>query len=117
MPDRRSEYDPEQLPIIEPEEDPEYEPEDLPAAPTTMVRGGTSNGAGEVEYEFKTEVLSLDQVIDGKTLGAKLAAASADGWHYTDVVDAGDKRVIILRKLKKTERERRSVGFAPPSRS
>ena len=118
MPDRKSEYDPDELPVIEPDEDPEYEPDDLPAAPTTLVSSpSNANGLGDREFEYRTEVLSVEEVADGKTLAERLAAASADGWHYVDVVDAGSSRVILLRKVKKTERERRSVGFAPPGRS
>jgi hypothetical protein len=118
MPDRKSEYDPEELPVIEPDEDPEYEPEDIPAAPTAMVTGPAhANGLGDREFEFRTELLSLEEVADGKTLADRLAAASADGWHYVDIIDGGTTRVILLRKAKKTERERRSVGFTPPGRS
>ena len=118
MPDRKSEYDPEELPVIEPDEDPEYEPEDIPAAPTAMVTGPSpANGLGDREFEYRTEVLSLEEVADGKTLPERLAAASSDGWHYVDVIDAGTSRVLLFRKAKKTERERRSVGFAPPGRS
>jgi hypothetical protein len=118
MPDRKSEYDPEELPVIEPDEDPEYEPEDIPAAPTTLMTGPSqANGAGDREFEYRTEVLSLEQVVDGKTLPELLAAATGEGWHYVDIVDAGASRVLLLRKVKKTERERRSVGFAPPGRS
>ena len=104
--------------MIEPDEDPEYEPDDLPAAPTTLGRAGAhANGAGDVEFEYRSETLTVQQVADGKTLAELLAGASADGWHYVAVVDAGEKRVVLLRKQKKTERERRSVGFAPPGRS
>jgi hypothetical protein len=118
MPDRKSEYDPEELPVIEPDEDPEYEPEDLPAAPSTMFAGPShANGVGDRDFEYKIEVLTLEQVVDGKTLPEKLAAGSSDGWHYVEVIDAGEQRVVLFRRLKKTEKERRSVGFAPPGRS
>ena len=118
MPDRKAEYEPEEIPEIEPDEDPDYEPDDLPAAPATMVKvGARTDGAGEAEFEYRTEVLTLEQMVDGETLAGLLASSSADGWHYVGVVDAGEKRVVILRKLKKTARERRSVGFAPPGRT
>src|SRR4051812_16337018 len=117
MPDRRSEYDPDELPVIEPDEDPEYEPEDEPAAPAAMVRSvGHGDGYGERDYEYRSEALTVAQVGDGKTLTDKLTAAAADGWHLVQVIDAGDKRVLLLRRQKKSERERRSVGFAPPGR-
>ncbi|TMC14505.1 MAG: hypothetical protein E6J29_02900 [Chloroflexi bacterium] len=118
MSDSKFEYDPEEIPIIEPDEDPEYEPEDIPAAPTTLSAGApAANGYGEREFEYRTEALSLEQVLDGKTLGERLTTASADGWQLVDIVDAGDRRVLVLRKQKKAERVRRSVGFAPPTRS
>ena len=75
-----------------------------------MTSGSSStDGYGEREFEYRTEVLSLEQVLDGKTLGARLTAASAEGWHLVDIVDAGDRRVLVLRKLKKSERVARSV--------
>jgi hypothetical protein len=118
MPDRKSEYDPDELPVIEPDEDPDYEPEDIPAAPSSMVRSSVhSDGAGDIDFEYRTEVLTLDQVADGHTLADTLATASTDGWHYVGVVDAGERRVVLLRKMKKPQRERRSVGFAAPGRS
>jgi hypothetical protein len=76
-----------------------------------------ANGLGDREFEYRTEVLSLEQLTDDKTLPDRLAAASGEGWHYVDVLDAGTSRVVLLRRAKKTERERRSVGFAPPGRS
>jgi hypothetical protein len=118
MPDRKSEYDPDERPMIDPDEDPEYEPEDLPAAPTSLVTAPAhGNGLGDREFEYRVEVLSLEEIADGKTLPERLAAASGEGWHYVDVIDAGASRVVLLRRAKKTERERRSVGFAPPGRS
>jgi hypothetical protein len=118
MPDRKSEYDPDELPLIEPEDDPEYEPEDNPAAPAPLVHSSShANGSGDREFEYRTEALSIAQVADGKSLAAGLSAASGDGWHLVDVIDAGDNRVILYRRQKKSEKERRSVGFAPPGRS
>ncbi len=115
MPDLKSVVDPEELPVIEPDEDPEYEPDDIPAAPTTLTSASSSaSGSGDREYEYRTEVLTVDQVSDGKTLPDLLNRAGADGWHLTEIVDGGSSRVVLLRKLKKAERERRMVGFAPP---
>jgi hypothetical protein len=116
MPDPKSEYDPEEVPVIEPDEDPEDEPEDIPAA-TLMASASRSNGSGERDYEYRTEVLTVEEVADGETLTGRLSAAAADEWHFVQVIDGGDRRVILFRKVKKTERERRSVGFAPPGRS
>ena len=118
MRDRKSEYDPDEFPVIEPDEDPEYEPEDTPAAAGNLTAArSTSNGSGDREFEYRTEVLTVAEVADGTTLVARLGEATADGWHLVEVVDAGESRVILLRKAKKSERERRSVGFAPPGRS
>ena len=118
MPDPRSEYEPEEIPVIEPDEDPEYEPEDSPAASATLMASpARSNSSGDRDYEYRTEVLTVVEVADGKTLAARLIAAAADDWHFVQVIDAGDRRVVLFRKAKKTERERRSVGFAPPGRS
>ena len=118
MSDLKSEYDPDELPVIEPDEDPEYEPEDAPAAQATLMAGpARSNGSGDRDYDYRTELLTVEEVADGKTLAARLVAAAADDWHFVQVIDAGEARVVLLRKLKKAERERRSVGFAPPGRS
>ncbi|MDQ6691885.1 MAG: hypothetical protein M3Z13_03870 [Candidatus Dormibacteraeota bacterium] len=118
MPDRKSVVDPDELPVIEPDEDPEYEPEDIPAAPTTLTSTPASvNGSGDREYEYRTEVLSLQQVADGTTLSELLNRAATDGWHLAEVIHAGESSVVLLRKMKKNERARRTVGFAaPPSR-
>jgi hypothetical protein len=77
----------------------------VPVVPTT----GPSR-----EYEFKLELISLDQVVDGKTLPEVLTKASADGWDLYEVIDAGDRRVFLLRRAKRNQREQRRVGFAPP---
>lgn len=94
----------------EPEE-PEHEPQTAPAAgaPTALVVGSPS--AAGVEFEFRTEVLTAAQVLDGKTLPEKLAEESADGWDLVDLFQAQDKHVVLLRKPKKPDREERRVGF------
>jgi hypothetical protein len=103
--------DPEQLP-----DDPDDEPEEEPAT-----AGGAFTGAPRVydgderEWEFRTENLTLAEVVDGKTLAERLAAAARDNWHLAFAIDAGDTRVLVLRRPKKAERERRAVGFAPPA--
>jgi hypothetical protein len=69
------------------------------------------------EWEFSTHVLTLPQVADGTTLVKTLKDAGADGWELSEVVDAGDKRVLLMRRPKRGERETRRVGFAPPTHS
>ncbi len=118
MPHRHDVLDPDELPEIEPD-DPD-EPDEEPGPNTggsAVAAPQVSNGTGDREWEFRTEMLSLAEVTDGKTLADRLTAASADGWHLVDVVDAGERRVLVLRKPRKPERERRTVGFAPPGRS
>ena len=118
MPELKAEYDPDEIPMIEPDDDPEYEPEDIPAAPAALTASRSGgNGTGDREYEYRTDVLTVEQVADGTTLAARLTEASVDGWHLVEVVNGGDRRVVLFRRAKKSERERRSVGFAPPGRS
>lgn len=96
--------------MLRAEEEPEEpEPQPAAAAQTTLVVG--SAAAAGVEFEYRTEVLTAAQVLDGKTLPRKLAEESADGWDLVDLVQAQDKHVILLRKPKKTDRGERRVGF------
>jgi len=103
------------------EEDPEEPDEpDQPASPD-----GARASAGLVpavgmpsrEWEFSTTVLSVSQVADGTTLVKVIQEAATDGWDLASVIDGGDKRVILLRRPKRTARESRRVGFAPPTQS
>ena len=101
------------------EEDPDDEPDepDQPedgAAPTTHV---PSVGMPNREWEYSTEVLTVAQVVDGTTLVKVLQTAGADGWELADVVDGGEKRVLLMRRSKRSSRESRRVGFAPPTRN
>ena len=99
------------------EEDPD-EPEE-PAQPD----GARGTAAGVVptvglparEWEWSTKVLTVAQVADGVTLVKLLTEAGADGWELSDVIDGGEKRVILMRRSKRTARESRRVGFAPPT--
>lgn len=73
---------------------------------------------GEVpsrEWEYSTRVLSVAQVADGVTVVKVLTEVAADGWDLASVLDGGEKRVILLRRPKRTARESRRVGFAPPT--
>jgi hypothetical protein len=98
------------------EEDPDEEPE--PARPDGA-RGAAAGLVPSVglpgrEWEYSTKVLSVAQVADGVTLVKLLREAVADGWDLGDVIDGGDKRVLLLRRPKRSPRESRRVGFAPP---
>jgi hypothetical protein len=98
------------------EEEPDEEPE--PSRPD----GARSAAAGLVpsvgfpgrEWEYSTKVLTVAQVADGVTLVKVLQEAAAEGWDLGDVIDGGDKRVLLLRRPKRSPRESRRVGFAPP---
>jgi hypothetical protein len=97
----------------EPEDDPD-EPEQPAdgAAPTSHI---PSVGMPAREWEFSTEVLTLAQVADGTTLVKVLQAAGAEGWELADVINGGDKRVLLMRRPKHSSHESRRVGFAPPA--
>jgi hypothetical protein len=104
----RSEEDPDEDPD-EPDE-PNYPGDGLAAA----TQGVPSVGLPLREWEFSTQVLTLAQVVDGVTLVKVIKAAGEDGWDLTDVIDGGEKRVLLLRRPKRSSRESRRVGFAPP---
>jgi len=67
------------------------------------------------EWEYSTEVLTLAQVADGTTLVKVLQTAAVEGWELADVIDGGEKRVLLMRRSKRSARESRRVGFAPPA--
>ena len=69
------------------------------------------------EWEFSTHVLTVPQIIDGSTLIGLLKESAVEGWELVDVIDGGDKRVVLMRRPKRSSREARRVGFAPPSQS
>ena len=85
---------------------------------TVAVAGPTSvpivAPPGGREYEFRTELLTVAEITDGKTLAERLTAASKDGWDLVEVIGAGDRHAVLLRRPKTVERESRQVGFAPP---
>jgi hypothetical protein len=102
------------------EEEPDEEPDepDRPAQPDGA-RGITAGlvpsvGLPNRDWEYSTKVLTVAQVADGVTVVKVLTEAGADGWELASVLDGGDKRVILLRRPKRTTRESRRVGFAPP---
>jgi hypothetical protein len=76
-----------------------------------------SLGPPSREFEYRTDELSLSELADGATLAARLGEASKDGWDFVQLVDAGDKRLILLRRARRGEKRSRPVGFFPPSRS
>ena len=103
------------------EEDPDEEPTEpsQPAQPDGA-RGAAAGLVPSVglpgrDWEYSTKVLSVAQVADGVTVVKVLQEAGADGWELASVMDGGDKRVILMRRPKRSARESRRVGFAPPA--
>ena len=99
----------------EPDEDPDEDPDEAPAA-TAASAVVPSVGAAGREFEYRTELLTAEQIVDGSTLAERLTAASAEGWDLVDVIPANGRHAVLLRKLKHQERAGRQVGFAPPPR-
>ncbi len=104
----RSEDDPDDEPD---EPDQPHHPGDGAATATGMV---PTVGLPLREWEFSTKVLTVAQLIDGVTLVNLLKEAGADGWELTEVIDGGEKRVLLMRRSKRSARESPRVGFAPP---
>ncbi len=106
------EEEPEPIVVPEPHEEPEA-PDEEPAARaasgTLVPRVDAS--AADREYEYRVDVVTVGQVLDG-TIAEKLSDASHDDWHLVDIIDAGDKKALLLRKRKQKESARRPVGFA-----
>lgn len=97
----------------EPDE-PEEPAPDGAAARTSLV---PTVGMPNRDWEYSTKVLSLAEVNDGTALVKALTTAGADGWDLAEIVDGGDKRVLLLRRPKRSGRETRRVGFSPPTAS
>lgn len=102
-----------------PEPDEPEEP-DGPDAPETVAATAAPIPAVEApverEYEYRVEVVTVPEVLDGKTLTARLEEASHDEWHLVEIIDCGDKKAILLRKRKEKKSDRRPLGFFPPTR-
>ena len=99
------------------EEDPDEEPDqpEPDGARTTASGFLPTVEPPSREWEWSTKVLTVAQVADGVTLVKLLTEAGADGWELSDVIDGGEKRVILMRRSKRSARESRRVGFAPPT--
>jgi hypothetical protein len=104
----------EEIPEEEPDEPEEPEQAPAGAAVATVM---PSVGGPPREFEYRTESIAVAELADGSTLAKKLAEASKDGWDYVQVIDAGESRVILFRRAKKSEKHARPVGFFPPSKS
>lgn len=96
----------------EPEPEPE-EPEEAPAPSTSSLVPTVAPNGGR-EFEYRTDLVTVAEVIDGTTLAERLTKASADGWDLVDIIDAGDRHAVLLRRTKRSDQTSRPVGFAPP---
>lgn len=100
----------------EPEPDEEPDEPDEPSAVATapgMQVPSVADGGGR-EHEYRTELLAVDEIVDGKSLADLLTKSSSDGWDLVDIINAGDRYAILLRRAKRPERNSRPVGFTPP---
>lgn len=95
----------------EPDEDPDETPGAVATAPGAQLPSVAEGGR---DYEYRTDLLSAAEVIDGQTLAGLLTKASSDGWDLVDIISAGDHYAVLLRRAKRPERNARPVGFAPP---
>ena len=98
----------------EPEPDEPDEPDEPAAVATATGAHVPSVADGAREFEYRTDLLTAADVVDGKTLAGQLTAASADGWDLVDIINAGDRYAVLLRRAKRPERSSRPVGFTPP---
>jgi len=106
----RSEEEPEPPEIPDDPDDPDVEPETTAAGGPTLIP--TVPAPVDREYEYKLEVMTLDQVLDGKSLPDLLSRFSKDEWHLVEIIDGGDRKAVLLRKRKEAKNERRPVGFS-----
>jgi hypothetical protein len=87
------------------------EPEQEPSAPAAATLIPTVGGAPPPEFQFRTEVLTGQQIADRKTLAELLGKESKDGWNLVDIIEADGSFTVLLRKPKDAERTHRPVGF------
>jgi hypothetical protein len=104
----------EEEPDGEPDEPTEPAPDGAPRTATGLV---PSVGMPSREWEYSSRVISVAQIADGVTVVKILQEAGAEGWELATVLDGGDKRVILMRRPKRSTRESRRVGFAPPTQN
>jgi hypothetical protein len=92
------------------EEEPDEAPETPPAAviPSVPPEGQ--------EHEYRTEDMTAEQVLDGTTLPEQLTKAAAEGWELVDIITAGERHALLLRRPRRTNRAHHPVGFTPPVR-
>jgi len=106
----RLEEEPEPIEVPDDPDEPEIEPEPVASGGPALIP--SVPGPAERDYEYRVEVITLQQVVDGKTLPDLLTKASHDDWHLVEIVDAGEKKALLLRKRKEAKPDRRPVGFS-----
>lgn len=106
----RSEEEPDPIEVPDDPDEPEVEPETVSSRSPALVPAVAA--AADREYEYRVEVVTVDEVVDGKTLPELLSKASHEEWHLVEIIDAGERKAILLRKRKEAKPERRPVGFA-----
>ena len=100
---------------LEEEPEPEVEPDETPGAVATAPGAHIpSVSEGGREHEYRTDLLTAAEVIDGQTLAGLLTKTSGEGWDLVDIISAGDRYAVLLRRAKRPERNARPVGFTPP---
>lgn len=100
---------------FEEEPEPDEEPGEtaVAAPPAPMV---PSVAPASREFEYRTEMITPEEVGDGSTLAERLNKASTEGWDLVDVIQAGERYTLLLRHPRTPDREERRVGFLPPVR-
>jgi hypothetical protein len=97
---------------LEEEPEPEPEPQEERATPPSAI----PSVGEERELEYRTEVMSHEKVTNGKSLVELLNQASTDGWDLVDVLAAGQRHVVLLRRVRRERRGDRQIGFTLPGR-
>ena len=63
-----------------------------------------SVGLPSRDWEYSTKVISLSDIADGTTLVKVITEGAAEGWELAQVIDGGDKRVLLMRRPKRGQR-------------
>jgi hypothetical protein len=64
-------------------------------------------------WEYRVEAIAVSELTDVSGFAAKLNEVADEGWDLFDITDAGDRRLLVLRRPKQPSREQRRVGFLP----
>ena len=64
-------------------------------------------------WEYRVDALAPAEIADPAGFAAKLNQTAEEGWDLFDLTDAGDRKLLVLRRAKPPSREGRRVGFTP----